>query len=117
MAPVCGRAASIEFQENVSAWPFQMANMGLIHLNAVGVSSGKLWRKGLSIQPSCVSAMSSPLEMMLAPSTHCKRTGQEKATCQGFFPFWSRLLHKLWPDSVAHKHDSLFEGSKVWMKV
>ena len=111
--PSLWQSSFIEFQENVSAWPFQMANMGLIHLNAVAVSSGRLWRKVLSIQPSCVSVMSSPLEMMRAPSTLCKRTGQEKATRQGFFPFWSRLLHKLWPDSVAHKHDSLFEGSKV----
>lgn len=79
MAPVCGRAASIEFQENVSAWPFQMASVGLIHLNAVGVSSGRLWRKVLSIQPSCVSLMSSPLEKMLAPSTPQQENGTRKS--------------------------------------
>lgn len=52
MAPVCGRAASTEFQADVSVWPFQMASMGLIHLNAASVCAGRLWRKVLSTQPS-----------------------------------------------------------------
>lgn len=82
--PSLWQSSFIEFQENVSAWPFQMANMGLIHLNAVAVSSGRLWRKGLSIHSSCVSAMSSPLEMMLAPSTQENRT--RKSHMPGLLP-------------------------------
>ena len=61
--------------------------------------------------------MSSPLEKVLAPSTRQQETGREKATCPGFFPFWSWLLHKLWPESAPYKHGSLFEGSMVGMKV
>lgn len=66
---------------------FQIANMGLIHLNAVCVFRETL-EEGSVLQPPCVTVMSSPLEMMWAPeySLQENRT-KKKPRARASFPF------------------------------